>query len=231
MKQMSIGNIRLEVERKPIKNMYLRIYEPDGRVHISAPNRMKEEEIVRFVSSRLEWIEQQQEKILRKHSKDKLMYVTGEEIELWGRKYPLILLETGSIGRVYEENDHVILQAKTGSTQEYRRKLINLWYRKALEKEIPGLIAKWENIIGVKASSWTIRDMKTRWGTCNVRTHKICLNLQLVKKPVQCLEYVVVHELVHLLEKSHNYVFKGYMDHYLPQWRRIKKELNGIETD
>lgn len=231
MKQMIIGNIRLEVERKPIKNMYLRIHEPDGRIHISAPLRMKEEEIVRFVNSRLEWIEKQQEKIIRKNSKNELLYVTGEEIRIWGRKLPLVLIETGTTGRVYEDDNKVILQVKEGSTLEYRRKLINLWYKKALEGEIPRLIDKWENIIGVKASSWTIRDMKTRWGSCNIRTHKICLNLQLAKKPVRCLEYVVVHELVHLLEKSHNQVFKGYMDHFLPHWRMIKKELNGVDIE
>ena len=231
MKQMIIGNIRLEIERKHIKNMYLRILEPDGRIHISAPLRMREEEIVRFVNSKLDWIEKQQEKIIRKHSEEELMYVTGEEIRFWGRNYPLVLIETGSTGKVYGKDNQVVLQVKEGSTVEYRRKLINHWYKKALEQEIPGLIHKWENIIGVKAYSWTVRDMKTRWGTCNIRTHKICLNLQMAKKPLRCLEYVVVHELVHLLEQSHNHVFKGYMDQYLPQWRIIKKELNGIEKE
>jgi predicted metal-dependent hydrolase len=155
-----------------------------------------------------------------------LTYATGEEIFVWGRKLTLIVNEVSVCNSIQIDSDKLILSIKKGSTIEQRQKFLSEWYRKALQQEIPDLIAKWEQIIEVKSSGFTIRDMKTRWGTCNIRSKNICLNLQLAKKPPKCLEYVIVHELVHLLEKSHNSIFKGYMDKYLPQWRAIKKELN-----
>jgi predicted metal-dependent hydrolase len=229
MKQIIINNRSIEIEKKKIKNMYLRILPPDGRVHISAPIKMNEEEIKRFVISKLEWIELQQRKLEERHTHQLLLYVSGEEIYIWGRKLNLIVIESNERHSLSFEGDNLILQVKEDSTTEQKARIMADWYKKALQQEIPALIAKWERIIGVKSNSFNIRDMKTRWGVCNIRTKNICLNLQLAKKPPRCLEYVVVHELVHLLERSHNKVFKSYMDHFLPQWRNIKKELNGME--
>ncbi|MHB8130971.1 MAG: M48 family metallopeptidase [Mobilitalea sp.] len=229
MKHIIISNIPIEFEKKRIKNMYLRILPPDGRVHISAPVRMSEDEIKRFVESKLEWIELQQRKIQQRHTHQEMQYVSGEEVYVWGRKFNLIVLETAARHKLNFDGENIIVHVKVDSSTEQRAKVMNYWLREALQQEIPALIAKWESIIGVKSNDWTIRDMKTRWGTCNIRSKKICLNLQLAKKPPKCLEYVVIHELVHLLEKSHNSVFKGYMDRFLPQWRSIKKELNGME--
>jgi predicted metal-dependent hydrolase len=229
MKQLIISNIPIELEKKRIKNMYLRILPPDGRVHISAPVKMSEEEIKRFVTSKLDWIELQQRRIGERHTHQKLEFVSGDEIYVWGRKFNLIITETNTRQTIGFEGENLILYVKKGSTTEQKSRFMEGWYKKALQQEIPTLISKWESIIGVMSNSWNIRDMKTRWGVCNIRSKNICLNLQLAKKPPKCLEYVVVHELVHLLERSHNSVFKGYMDQFLPQWRTIKKELNGME--
>jgi len=229
MKQMIVNNILIELEKKKIKNMYLRILPPDGKVRISAPIRMSEEEIRRFAFSKLEWMIKQQEKMQQRHQNKDIRYETGEKIPIWGSWYELIVKEGSSRNKVLLEGSSVILYTRVGSTTEQREKIMATWYKGILQGKIPYLISKWENVIGVKSNSWSIRNMKTRWGTCNIRTRGICLNLQLAKKSPECLEYVVVHELTHLLEASHNDIFKKYLDHFLPQWRMIKKELNKIE--
>ncbi len=226
MKQLLMNGIEIELERKRIKYMYLRILPPDGRIHISAPVRMKEDEIEAFVFSKLDWIEKQQEKMKLYVPVIPLEYKTGEEIMLRGRKYRLQVAQGYRDNKVVLVDDRLILTINGDSTPEKRKKIMNDWYRIQLQQEIPPLFWKWERIIGVKASGFTIRDMKTRWGTCNLRSKNICLNLQLAKKNPRCLEYVVVHELVHLLERSHNYIFKSYMDRFLPDWRDMKSELN-----
>lgn len=229
MKQLIINGIQIEIEKKKIKNMYLRVLPPDGRVCISAPNRMTDAEIKRFALSRLEWIEHHQTKLQDRHIDAEMKFVTGENISVWGKKYQLEIVNSGFKGKVKIEGDRLLLQVKESSTSEQRKRTLDECYREALKQEIPLLIEKWEKIIGVKANAWSIRDMKTRWGTCNIREKKICLNMQLAKKPPKCLEYVVVHELVHLLERSHNSVFKAYMSRFLPEWKAIKAELNGRE--
>lgn len=230
MKQIMIDGILISLERKRIKNMYLRILPPEGRVSVSAPMRMKEEEIERFIKSKLEWIRLQQDKMKNRNTLQEQEYVTGEKIYLWGRAYPLVVKETTGRKRIMVTGEEVLLFIQNQSTSEQRKKLLHAWYKKALEQEIPFLLEKWEKRIGVKANSFSIRDMKTRWGTCHIQKKAICLNLQLAKKSPICLEYVLVHELVHLLEKSHNHVFKGYMDQFLPNWRSIKTELNGAPS-
>jgi predicted metal-dependent hydrolase len=230
MIQISINGIPVEVEKKRIKNMYLRILPPDGRLHISAPLKMSDEEIRRFVLTKQEWIRRHQARIRVLHVHQEPEYINGEKISVWGKLCQLEVVDALSHSRVEATGDKVVLYVKQGSTREQRVKLLNQWYRKSLEAEVPRLLEQWERIIRVKASGYSLRDMKTRWGSCNVRTGKICLNLQLAGKPYDCLEYVVVHELVHLLEKSHNSVFKGYMDRFLPQWRNLKKILNSQVT-
>lgn len=227
------------MEKKRIKNMYLRILPPEGKIHISAPVRMSEAEIKKFVVIKQDWIKEHQSKIILRNEEKQINYVTGDLIPIWGRNYSLIVEENSLRNKVLLSGEYIRLSIKienTGSSSiqkdsiecssKQREAVLNTWYRKELADKLPLLIEKWESVIGVKSSCFTIRDMKTRWGTCNVRTKKICFNLQLAKKPPQCLEYVVVHELVHLLERSHNYIFKGYMDQFLPGWRNIKKELN-----
>lgn len=226
MKHLDINNIRIEIERKKIKHMHLRVLPPEGKIHISAPFRMPEEEIRRLILSKYEWIEKQQQKMQQRPDQKVLEYVSGEEIYFSGKKYKLCVIPSeNNIGVILME-DKLILKSRTDSTSEVRAQILSQWHREALMEMLPQLITKWEKIIGVKTSSFVIRDMKTRWGSCNVRTGRVCFNLRLARKKPICLEYVVVHELVHLLEGSHNKVFKGYMDQFLPNWRAIKKELN-----
>lgn len=227
MKQIIIDNIRIDLERKRIKNMYLRIKPPEGQVTVTAPVRMSEEEIKSFIRTKLGWIEQQQAKIRQRQTGQVLDYVTGEEIYLWGQKLTLEVLPQEGRAKASLMEDRLLLKAPAGSQSILRERVMNAFYKEQLLLQIPPLLLKWEKLIGVKTEGFTIRDMKTRWGTCNIRTKKICLSLQLAKKKPDCLEYVIVHELVHLLEPSHNSTFKAYLDKFLPGWRTIKKEMNG----
>ncbi len=225
-KEIIIGNLSIELERKRNKNMYLRVHPPKGQVRITAPLRMSEEEIRRFVLSKLEWIHAQQQNVIDRQLEEDIDYTDGDTLPFWGEDYRLQLLEKTGSGKIEIEAGLIKLTVKPGATREQRKKMLDKLYKEALMKEIPPLMEKWEKQIGVKASGFSIRDMKTRWGTCNIRTKKICLSLQLAKKEPKCLEYVIVHELVHLLEQSHNHIFKGYLDHYLPGWRQIKQDMN-----
>lgn len=227
MKYIFVNDIEIELEKKKIKNMYLRILPPDGKVHVTAPYRMSEAEIKQFILSKIDWIQKQKEKVSNRHTHQVMNYVSGEEVYLWGQRYQLELIYKEGHSSLRLEGNVCILTIKKDTTVEQKKHIVDLWYREVLKQTIPSLMLKWEQKLGVTSSGFTIRDMKTRWGTCNIRTKNICLSLQLAKKHPRCLEYVVVHELVHLLESSHNSVFKGYLDHYLPEWRIIKKEMNG----
>jgi predicted metal-dependent hydrolase len=226
MKIIEINGLEVELQRKKIKNMYLRVLPPNGRILITAPLRMSEGEIKSFALSKMDWILTQYHKVRQREENHEIAYESGDRILLWGQEYILSVIEAVGRPHLYLENSTLKLYIRRESTKEQRKQVIDAWYRELLAAKIPPIMAKWESIIGVTSSGFSIRDMKTRWGTCNIRTKKICFNLRLVKKMPKCLEYVVVHELVHLLEKSHNHVFKGYMDHFLPEWRRIRKELN-----
>lgn len=229
MKQITMDGINIELEKKRIKNMYLRVLPPDGRVHVTAPVRMKDEYINSFIRQKLDWIRKQQLRLQSSQSFRSLRFESGETIFYKGRKYVLLVKETAGRPGITVHDTWIEMNVRESNTPEQRKKLLDRWYREALVGDIGPLMERWMSTIGVEASGYTIRDMKTRWGTCNVKTRKVCFNLQLAKKPSECLEYVVVHELVHLLERSHNRVFQGYMDKFLPKWRTIRKELNTME--
>lgn len=226
-KKIIVSNIEIDINRKNIKNMYLRVSGHDGRVSISAPLRMKNEEIIKFVTNKIQWIEKQKRKFENSNIQYKYDYVDGEIHYLWGKPYVLRIV-TGSKCRTDIIDDSLILTIKNDCTAEQREKLLTEWYRRQLKDKLPVLFDKWEKIIGVHAESVSIRNMKSRWGSCNTRDKRISINLQFAKRPIMCLEYVVVHELVHLLEASHNHIFKGYMDKYLPEWRGIKRTLRSV---
>jgi predicted metal-dependent hydrolase len=225
MKYMKIDQFTIELEKKRIKNMYLKVLAPDGRIVVTAPFRMKDEEIKTFIMSKLSWIEQHQLKILQKPVRTELSYVTDEILTLWGQSYTLNVLEQAKRPKVTIIGDVLQLSVSKDSTLLQRKAIIDKWYKEKLSEQVPYLIHKWEKLIGVQAGAYRIRDMKSRWGSCNIQTHEICINLQLAKRPLRCLEYVVVHELVHLLEKSHNKIFWGYMDVFMPEWKKIRLEL------
>lgn len=219
-----VSGIEIEVNRKKIKNMYLKVSNHDGKVRISAPLRTKEDTIIKFVTSKIDWINKQKRKFEQSFINNQINYVDGEIHYVWGK--PCILeIKNGSKGSVEVVNDKLVLTVNFESSIDQIEKILIEWYRKQLRARLPMLFEKWEDIIGVKAKTVTIRNMKSRWGSCNTRDKRISINLQLAKKPVECLEYVVVHELVHLLEPSHNPVFKRYLDVFMPNWREIKKKL------
>ena len=217
-----VSDIEIEIKRKKIKNMYLRVSGNDGRVCISAPLRTKDETIFKFATNKIDWIEKQIHKFESNQKQSALDYIDGETLYVWGEPYTLKINPADRAG-VNTEGNVLILSVRKSSSHKECEKTLTDWYRKQLRDKFPYLFDKWESIIGVKAGEVVIRNMKSRWGSCNTGDGKITINLQLAKKPLICLEYVIVHELVHLLEPSHNAVFKGYMDRFLPDWRTIKK--------
>jgi predicted metal-dependent hydrolase len=223
-KKITVSDIEIEVNRKKIKNMYLRVSSHDGKVYISAPLRMKDEAIIKFVTSKMNWIEKQKIKYEKNYIQNLINYVDGETHYVWGEPY-ILEINYGTKSRLDIIDNILVLTTGNNRSSEQVEKILMDWYKKQLQGKLHSLFNKWEKIIGVKAKAITIRNMKSRWGSCNTRDSRISINLQLAKKPVICLEYVVVHELVHLLEASHNSVFKKYMDDFLPDWRDIKRSF------
>jgi len=228
---MVVSDIEIEVVKKNIKNMHLSVLPPMGAVRISAPLSAKDEAIKLFAITKIGWIKKQIEMYRNQLRQTEREYVTGESHYLWGRRYKMEVKYNKTANNVAIKGNKFILTVRESSTIEQREKVMNEWYRAELKAKLPKLVEKWERHIGVKASEVSVKNMLTRWGTCNAQDKRIWINLQLAKKPVACLEYVVVHELVHLLEKTHNSAFIGYMDKFLPGWRITKDELNSFIMD
>lgn len=231
MENLMINNIEVEIQKKNIKNLHLSVLPPKGKVRVSAPDSMNDDAIRIFIITKIGWIKKQQEKYKNQLRQCEREYVSGESVYLWGKRYRLDVVYSNVCNNVKIKGNKLIFQVREASTTEQRENVLNDWYRKNIKEEIPWILEKWQKIIGVTASDWGVKNMKTRWGTCNIEDKRIWLNLQLVKKPFECLEYVMVHELVHLLEKNHNKIFINYMDEFLPNWRKIKEELNSLILD
>lgn len=229
MNNIVIGEIDIEILRKNIKNIHLSVHPPDGRVRLAVPEKMDGDAVRIFAISKLAWIKKQKSKF---HSQDRQSareFLSGESHYFLGNRYLLNVLETS--GKQYAEISNkkdINLYVRKNSTKEKREKIMLEWYREELKNLIPGYIEKWEPIMGVKVEDFGVKQMKTKWGSCNIGAKRIWINLELAKKTPRCLEYIVVHEMVHLLERKHNDIFKGYMDKFLPNWRSIKAELNGL---
>lgn len=228
MKKLQLGDIVIEVEQKNIKNIHLRVYPPAGNVKISAPRRMDLNSIRVFAISRLDWIRKQQAKIMAQHREAPREYLSGESHYYNGQRYCLKVIEVEAPPRVELEPNTMVMYVRPGTDAEKKQAILDAWYRRHLKAALPGLIEKWEKALHVKVRAFGIKEMKTRWGSCNPTAQRIWLNLELVRRPPECLEYVVVHEMVHLLERKHNNIFKAYMDQYLPQWQFYKDELNRL---
>lgn len=224
---ITVENIVVDVVKKDIKNLHLRVLAPQGRVRVTAPLRLNDTAIKSFVISKLSWIRKHQLKFERNGERESLEFVTGENHLYQGKLYPLnVIYHNGRPGVDLNGGSCINLYVRMGSNRLQREKVIIEWYRSRLKEQIPGLIEKWEHIIGVEVKTWAIRKMKTRWGSCMVNSGKICFNLELAKKPQICLEFIVVHELTHLLERSHNHIFKDLMDKFWPDWRHHQRLLN-----
>lgn len=222
-----MSGVPVQVVRKDIKNLHLGVYPPSGRVRVAAPHRLSDEAIRLAVVSRLGWIRRQQVRFEQQCRQSDRDFVTGETEYFQGRRYRLDAEERDSRSSVEIKNRTTVrLLTPSGTSREERKTVFNRWYRDRLREQLPGLLAKWEPKVGVKVADVRIRRMKTRWGSCNAVARRIWLNLELAKKSVGCLEYILVHEMVHLVERHHNERFRELMDRVMPSWRIRRDELN-----
>lgn len=229
MSFITISNIKIEVVRKDIKNLHLAVYPPAGRVRIAVPLNVKEDTIRLFAVTKLGWIKKNQRKFEGQDRLSEREYKNRESHYYEGKRFLLNIIETESTPKVEIRNKTTIdLFVRPGATIIKRQKVMNQWYRHQIKLIIPAIIKKWEKKMGVKVNQWQVKQMKTKWGSCNIEENRIWLNLELAKKPFHCLEYIIVHEMVHLLERHHNEKFIAYMDKFLPNWRFLKTELNKL---
>ena len=230
MDKITVGNIEIDLIRKNIKNIHLSVYPPEGRVRLAVPERMNDEAVRLFAVSKLAWITKQRKKFSEQDRQTVREFVSGESHYYFGTRYLLNVIETTGKQHIeLRSNKYIDLYVRPESTVEKREKIMSDWYRQSLKKVIPDYIKKWEEIMGVTVNDWGVKLMKTKWGTCNVKDKRIWINLELAKKNPRCLEYIIVHEMVHLLERHHNEKYKAYMDKFLPNWKSIKDELNGFQ--
>lgn len=226
--QITVSGIPVEVVRKEIKNLHLAVYPPAGRVRIAVPSRFRDESIRLAVVSRLGWIRRQQSHFIEQIRQSEREMITGETHFFRGRAYRLTVI-AGEDDRVQvrTRNDRRMeLRAPQGLPTQERRIALNRWYRQDLRGRIPALIAKWEPILSVNVAECRIKRMRTRWGTCNAAARRVWLNLELAKKQPPCLEFVLVHEMVHILERHHNQRFQDLMDRVMPNWKQHRELLN-----
>ncbi|MGB4774336.1 MAG: SprT family zinc-dependent metalloprotease [Daejeonella sp.] len=229
MEHITISNIKIDVVRKDIKNIHLAVYPPTGRVRIAAPLKVNKDAIRLFAVAKLGWIKRNQKKFEGQERISQREYKQRESHYFQGRRYLLNITETEGAPKVILKSKKFIeLFVRPETTVEKRHEIMTEWYRVQLKKQIPAIIEKWEAILKVKVSDWQVKQMKTKWGSCNIEKKRLWVNLELAKKPEHCLEYIIVHEMVHLLERHHNDRFLYYMDTYLPSWRQLKTELNKL---
>lgn len=226
MSCITIGGIEIEVVRKPIKNLHLSVLPPDGKVRVSIPEHVNDERVRAAVVTKLAWIKRQIDDFEKQPRQSEREMVDGETHYFLGRRYRLQLIEQEGKPSVQIKGAKLQVIISADSRREKRLKVINEWYREQLKIRLPDILDNWQQKIGVEINDWGVKKMKTKWGSCNIEAKRIWLNLELAKKPPECLEYIVVHELVHLLERQHNTRFRDYMDLYMPNWRLHRDTLN-----
>lgn len=226
-REIVIGDIAVEVVRKEIRHLHVGVYPPAGRVRVAAPLRLDDEAIRLAVVSRLGWIRRKQKGFARQERQSQREIVTGESHYFQGRRYLLDVKENGAASGVRLAGPSTMeLCVPAGADREQRDAILQRWYRRELRQLIRPMLAKWEPRVGKRVAEVRIKRMKTRWGSCNAEAARIWLNLELIRKPVACIEYVLVHEMVHLHERRHNERFLERMDALMPTWRVHRDELN-----
>lgn len=225
--QITVSGIRVQIERKDIKNLHLGVYPPSGRVRVAVPLVVSDDAVRLAVIDKLGWIKRQRAQFANQPRQSKREMVNGESHYFFGRRYRLRVHEVDAPARIVLRGAASMdLFVRPGSSSERREAVLLDWHRASLRSVITDLLAHWQPKLGAQATHWGIKKMKTKWGSCNASARRIWLNLELAKKPVQCLEYIVVHELVHLLERNHTERFTALMDRYLPDWRHRRSLLN-----
>jgi predicted metal-dependent hydrolase len=225
---IELGGITVEVVKKDIKNVHLSVYPPAGRVRISAPVRMKLDTIRVFAISKLVWIKQQQRKLREQERETSREYLDRESHYVWGKRYLLQLVESEGPPKVELRHNRIRLHVRPGASHETKEAVLEDWYRHQLKEAVPPLITKWERLIGVKVDRLFVQRMKTKWGSCNPASNSIRLNTELAKKPPECLEYLVVHEMLHLIEPTHNTRFIALINRFMPKWQFCREVLNRL---
>jgi hypothetical protein len=229
IEHLQIGGIEVEVNKKQIKNIHLSVLPPNGKVRLSVPIATTEQSVRLAIVNKLAWIKKQQSDFLHQPRQPERKMVDGECHYLWGKKYRLLQVPPSRKHSVTAKgNGKLLLAAGENTTADNKLKLLNSFYRCEMQRTLEKLMPKWQKKLGVSADSTGIRRMKTKWGSCNIQAKRIWLNLELTKKPVECLEFILVHELVHLLERHHNKRFLSLMDKYLPDWRERRNLLNSL---
>tara|TARA_R110000796_G_scaffold247190_3_gene372489 strand:+ start:78 stop:800 length:723 start_codon:yes stop_codon:yes gene_type:complete len=224
---ITVSGLTVEVLRKPIKNLHLGVYPPQGRIRVAAPLALNDEAVRLAVVGKLGWIKRQRAKFQAQSRQSDRQMISGESHYLLGRRYRLRVHQTSTGLRIALRGKATMdMFVRPETTIERRKQLLNDFYRAELKLLIPELLEKWQPRLGVEAQSWGIKRMKTKWGTCNIDARRIWLNLELAKKPVQCLEYILVHELAHLHERHHNDRFISLLNKHLPNWQLLKDQLN-----
>ena len=223
---LTVGDFEVDVVYKDIKNLHIGVYPPTGRVRVAAPAHLDEERIRLAVIQRLAWIKRQRERLQRAERQSEREMLTGESHYVWGRRYRLQVVERTGRPRITVDGGRLTMRLPSGTDTDERRHLLQNWERQQLRKRLPALIEKWAEVIGCDVPAWGVRRMKTKWGTCSRTAGRLWFNLELAKKDPRCLEYIVVHEMTHLLEPGHGERFVKLMDGFMPNWRSRRDELN-----
>lgn len=228
MPRVDLGDLQIEVVRKDIKNLHLSVLPPEGKVRIAAPRHMNLDAIRIFAISKLAWIRAQQRRMQGQEREAPRQYLDRESHYVWGRRYLLQRIEKDAAPAVGIKRGKLVLQVRPGTDEARCREILEAWYRGQIRDVVNGMIEKWAPVMNVKVSRIFVQRMRTRWGGCNPATGVIRLNTDLAKKPVECLEYIMVHEMVHLIEPTHNTRFTSLMDLFLPTWQQLRKRLNQL---
>ena len=226
--QIELGEITVDVVLKEIKNIHLSVHPPTGRVRVSAPSRMSLDTIRVFAVSKLGWIQAQQKKLQEQERETPREYLDRESHHVWGKRYLLSVIEDNQAPSIELKHSQMLLRVRPGADECRKQAIVEEWYRRQIKHAVPPLIARWEPLMGVKVERFFVQRMKTRWGSCNHGARTIRLNTELAKKPSECLEYIVVHEMVHLLEPTHNDRFVSLMDQFMPSWQFYREQLNRL---
>ncbi len=228
MAQVQLGNIAVDVMLKDIQNVHLSVYPPNGRVRIAAPMRMSLDTIRIFAISKLGWIKQQQKKLREQERETPREYLNRESHYLWGKRYLLSVREENGGASIELGPRRIVLRMRPGTSEEKKQALFEEWYRGQLRAAVLPLLAKWQPLMGVTVNRVFVQRMKTKWGSCNSTARHIRLNTELAKKPSECLEYIVVHELAHLIEPTHTRRFITLIDRFMPKWQFYRQVLNRL---
>lgn len=224
---LTVRGIDVDVVYKDIKNLHIGVYPPLGRVRVAAPEHLNDEQVRLAVVQRLPWIKRKREQLKTAPRQTEREMVTGESHYVWGLRKRLKVIERPGRTHLEIEGDRLVLYTPSDTTAEQRRTALDRWHRQQLRQAIPGVIEAWEHQLEVSVPKWTIRRMKTKWGSCNRETRQLWFNVELAKKHPDCLEYIVVHEMTHYFERNHSDRFTKLMDKHLPDWRNRREQLNG----